>query len=960
MTAPGPRPWGRRSPRLAVAGCLALLAAAGSGLVGGLGVPAGAAPTGRVVLGNVPGLPLGARVVGSVPDAQTVSLDVVLHLPDPAAVSAAVAAISTPGSPEYHHYLAKGQFAAAYGPSPATVASVRSWLASASLTLGPTDPSGFLIPVSGSSAAVSQAFGTSLSAVRLADGEPAHTNTAPPSVPAAVAGAVAGVVGLDTAARYQSHLVTGSPAAPPMAPGATAVATGAALSAATLAPHAAVPQACPAAASVGAYTQSQVASIYDFSGLFAQGRTGAGQTVALFELEGFAPSDISQFEQCYGLTGSVGTVGVDGGPLPNAAPPGTGEAALDVENALAFAPGATVVAYEGPNNGGPGPLDVYARIAADDTAKVVSTSWGICESQMGSTAIQAEYMVFAQMAAQGQSVVAASGDTGSEDCNGNSSLAVDDPGSQPLVTSVGGTSLPDGTLSTQRVWRSAYGAGGGGVSSMWQMQDWQASAPGITGLGWTCPAGSTPLPGPRPAGNGSCREVPDIAALADPAMGYTIYHGGHWEGVGGTSAAAPLWAALLADVDQGCTAPVGFANPALYRLGGSSAFSDVTTGENDFTGTYGGSRYPATPGYDLASGWGSPNGSALAAGLQPAGGCPAVTGLSTSSGPLQGGRTLTVTGSGLGGATSVGLGTVGQGTIVASSAGSVTVVLPTAAAPALVDVTVSTANGTSAAVPADRYVFGSPHDGKGYYLSASDGGVFAFGAAGFFGSMGGRHLNAPIVGMAVTPDDGGYWEVASDGGIFAFGDAGFFGSMGGLHLNAPIVGIAPTPDGKGYWEVASDGGIFAFGDAGFYGSMGGRHLNAPIVAIAPTWDGKGYWEVASDGGIFAFGDAGFYGSMGGRPLNRPIVAIAATFDGRGYVLAASDGGIFAFGDAGFYGSMGGRPLNRPIVGAATTPDDGGYWEVASDGGIFAFGDAGFFGSAGSIRLVAPVVAMATT
>jgi hypothetical protein len=121
----------------------------------------------------------------------------------------------------------------------------------------------------------------------------------------------------------------------------------------------------------------------------------------------------------------------------------------------------------------------------------------------------------------------------------------------------------------------------------------------------------------------------------------------------------------------------------------------------------------------------------------------------------------------------------------------------------------------------------------------------------------------------------GYREVASDGGIFSFGDAGFHGSMGGKPLNQPIVGIASTPDGNGYWEVASDGGIFSFGDAGFHGSMGGTRLNQPIVGIASTPDGNGYWEVASDGGIFSFGDAGFDGSMGGTRLNQPIVGMAA-------------------------------------------------------------------------------------
>ncbi len=127
----------------------------------------------------------------------------------------------------------------------------------------------------------------------------------------------------------------------------------------------------------------------------------------------------------------------------------------------------------------------------------------------------------------------------------------------------------------------------------------------------------------------------------------------------------------------------------------------------------------------------------------------------------------------------------------------------------------------------------------------------------------------------VTETGLGYWFVASDGGIFSFGNAKFFGSMGGKRLNKPIVGMAATPDGGGYWMVASDGGIFSFGDARFFGSMGAKPLNKPIVGMASTPDGKGYWEVASDGGIFSFGDAKFFGSMGGKPLNKPIVGMAS-------------------------------------------------------------------------------------
>ena len=127
-------------------------------------------------------------------------------------------------------------------------------------------------------------------------------------------------------------------------------------------------------------------------------------------------------------------------------------------------------------------------------------------------------------------------------------------------------------------------------------------------------------------------------------------------------------------------------------------------------------------------------------------------------------------------------------------------------------------------------------------------------------------LPASMVAMTPTADGGGYTTAASDGAVFALGDAQFYGSMGGKPLNKPIVGMAAVPGGGGYWEVASDGGIFSFGNAQFYGSMGGHPLNKPIVGMAAVPGGGGYWEVASDGGIFSFGNAQFYGSMAGKPL----------------------------------------------------------------------------------------------
>jgi hypothetical protein len=247
-----------------------------------------------------------------------------------------------------------------------------------------------------------------------------------------------------------------------------------------------------------------------------------------------------------------------------------------------------------------------------------------------------------------------------------------------------------------------------------------------------------------------------------------------------------------------------------------------------------------------------------------------------------------------------------------------------------------------------------PATSGGYHLVASNGSVYSYGNAPFYGSMGGQTLDKPIVGTASTPGDGGYWLVASDGGTFSFGNALFYGSMGGKPLNQPIVGMAATPDGQGYWEVASDGGIFAFGDAAFYGSMGGKPLNQPIVGMAATPDGKGYWEVASDGGIFAFGDAAFNGSTGSLTLNKPIVGMAATNNGGGYWLVASDGGVFAFGNAGFFGTVAGT-TSAQIVSLVPTTDGGGYWETASSGQVFQFGDATSAGTA--LTQTATIVAM---
>ena len=242
----------------------------------------------------------------------------------------------------------------------------------------------------------------------------------------------------------------------------------------------------------------------------------------------------------------------------------------------------------------------------------------------------------------------------------------------------------------------------------------------------------------------------------------------------------------------------------------------------------------------------------------------------------------------------------------------------------------------------------------GYWLAASDGGVFAFGGARFLGSMGGTRLNKPINGMAPSLDGNGYWLVASDGGIFSFGTAKFFGSLGALTLNQPIAAMAPTPDGQGYWLVARDGGVFSFGSAHFYGSLGAAPGPYPIVAIVPTPTGQGYWLVAADESVTAFGDAG---ALPAASLpNPPIVAAIGSGTDGGLRLVDASGGTRVLGDAAPV--PGAQPLGG-VVTAAGTPTRAGQWTATRAGRIDANGDAGLFGDLSSLPLNAPIVAMAS-
>ena len=213
-----------------------------------------------------------------------------------------------------------------------------------------------------------------------------------------------------------------------------------------------------------------MASIFGLDQLFGQGRIGLGQTIAIVEFEQYAPSDFAAFESCYGLSSPIRNVVVDGGP--GGPPAGQGEAALDTELTSFNAPAASLVVYEAPNNNDAQALDMFNRIAGDDTAQVVTTSWGNCEALTAGGTLQAENTIFSRMAVQGQTMIAASGDSGSEDCNpvnGSLSLGVDDPGSQPTVVSVGGTTLSSASASSQVVWNCRVALPGLPGSGRWRL-----------------------------------------------------------------------------------------------------------------------------------------------------------------------------------------------------------------------------------------------------------------------------------------------------------------------------------------------------------------------------------------------------------------------------------------------------------------------------------------------------------
>jgi subtilase family serine protease len=668
-----------------VAGSLS--AAATASAAGGA---AASAPKG---MAHIPGsyLPISATKTGQM-SASRMSVEVVLQPGNEAGLSSLLDALYTPGSADYGHWLAAGQFDSKFAPSRATVQAMTAYLRAKGLTVQST-VTPYLLRAVGSSAQIDAAFATTINNYRNAKGVKFYSNNTLASVPDSLASSVLGVVGLTNTVRlrpaYQltPSRSTGHGSGEPSCeiPYPT-----------TLAQLEAIPANGPfngygGGPGCSGLTPSQTNSIYNAPNAGSRAK-GAGANVAVFELSAYNHSDITTWARTfYGSRyhPNLVDINVDGGPLaPNTSECPAGdtcfygyggdiEVEADIEQDLTIAPDAnSFLVYNAPNDEtGQTELDEYATIANQDKADSISSSWDICEPDAGLAYAQAENVMFEQMAAQGQSMFSSSGDTGAFECirDGTFSdfapLEALDPASQPWVTSTGGTSFgsfdpgdnpsPSYPRGAEEVWNTldvcsgnnsstatstgivdcgTFGAGGGGHSIFWSMPNYQRGPGVISPYTVSGPSNCALAATGQP-----CREVPDISANADPLTGYAEYCTGSsfvspnptgpdyesacfgmtptpgapgWFHIGGTSLSAPLFGALFSDRDAFQGHRSGNANPLLYALFDnaktkSSAFHDIT-GFHQVSNNNG--FYPVTPGYDEATGIGTPNFTALITG----------------------------------------------------------------------------------------------------------------------------------------------------------------------------------------------------------------------------------------------------------------------------------------------------------------------------------------------------------
>jgi kumamolisin len=527
--------------------------------------------------GHTPSGAIGAsRQLGRLPSDATVTMAFVLPLRNETELQDLLRRLYDSADPLYGKYLAPQEFIDRFAPTQADYDAVIAYARSMGFTVTGTHANRTLLDVSGPVAAIEPAFKLRMRNYRAPDDRDFYAPDDDPEVPDSVAARVTGVVGLDNFSVWRPHNFSFSAAqGSRISPSQIGTGPG------------------------GGLTPGDIITAYNLNGVTAN---GSGQTLGLFELDGYNASDVAAYVNYYGLRSvPLQNVLVDG--FSGRAGSGASEVTLDIELQNALAPGANkIIIYEGPNSN-TGVVDTYNRIATDNLAKQISTSWGLSEGQSSQSVIKSENAAFMQMAAQGQSIYAASGDSGAYD-NG-SMLSVDDPASQPYMVGTGGTHLSVNsgeTYLSETTWNNGStnsGAGGGGISTIWAIPPWQ----GRTVAG--CTLCSTTM-----------RNVPDVSFNSDQYTGYSVYYKGGWWIYGGTSCASPLWAAFTARVNQQRTASgnslLGFANPLLYQIAAGSKyntdFHDIADGSTNL-------YYRAVMGYDNATGWGSLNGAALLADL---------------------------------------------------------------------------------------------------------------------------------------------------------------------------------------------------------------------------------------------------------------------------------------------------------------------------------------------------------
>ncbi len=518
-----------------------------------------------------------ARRVESVSATATIPMIITLPLRNQEALKTFIRRVSDPADPLYGHFLTPREFTEKFGPTQADYDAVAAYVLRQGFKITATHPNRTLINISASAAAVETAFKLRLNMYRTPQGRRFYAPDSGPEVPASIASRISGVIGLDNATRWHPHsyFVSAADAALRM-PNQIGHGQG------------------------GGLTPADIEKAYNLTGVSAK---GAGQVLGILDFAGYNASDISEYTNYYNLPAVLlQDVHIDGfSPDPQN---DTSEATLDIELQIALAPDVKkIVIYEAPNSD-VGVVHAFNKIATDNLATQISTSWGSSELQTSQTVLDGENAALQQMAAQGQSFFSSTGDRGAyDDTSDPTLLSVDDPGSQPYIVGTGGTKLflySDGTYNYESTWNTNgtadAGAGGGGVSAVWRIPTWQQ------GIG--------------SAASSAMRNVPDVSLDADLDNGYSIYYDGGWWVFGGTSCAAPLWAAFTARVNQvraeNGMPVLGFANPLLYAIAASPKYdTDFHDIENGTDNLY----YVAGTGYDNATGWGSFNGAHLLADL---------------------------------------------------------------------------------------------------------------------------------------------------------------------------------------------------------------------------------------------------------------------------------------------------------------------------------------------------------